>query len=109
VKNPILLSYQRDKSAKEFLELISGLSLEKFDHWAVSNSTIADLGSGSVVVVLGHSVRKFLDLPEMSLILPYTDMNGVMWRFLPYPSGRTQTYNDPIFRAAVRLMLQELT
>lgn len=65
-----------------------------------------------VTVVLGHQVRRFLKLPEVPWILPQSaewSIHSVPWRFLPHPSGRTQTYNDPVFRAAVRLLLQELT
>ena len=61
----------------------------------------------SVTIVLGHGVREHLSLPEVPWILPQRTKRWT-WRLLPYPSGRTQTYNDPVFRAATRLMLQEL-
>ena len=62
-----------------------------------------------VTVVLGHQVREFLELPKVPWIFPQRDeRRKFWWRLIPHPSGRTQTYNDPVFRAAVRLMLQEL-
>lgn len=61
-----------------------------------------------VTVVLGHQVREFLSLPKVPWILPQRADLGFSWRLLPHPSGRTQTYNDPIFRATVRVLLQEL-
>lgn len=63
-----------------------------------------------VTVILGNPVRYHLALPEAPWIIPqYDARRGFWWRLLPIPSVRIQTYNDPVFRAAVRLMLQELT
>lgn len=67
------------------------------------------LRRASVTLVLGHQVRRFLKLPEVPWIFPQEDISRRWhWRLLPHPSGRTQTYNDPVFRAAVRLLLQEI-
>lgn len=67
------------------------------------------MAEAPLTIVLGHQVRRFLKLPEVPWIFPQEDIGrGWVWRLLPHPSGRTQTYNDPVFRAAVRLMLQEV-
>lgn len=78
---------------------------------AVENrpSVLKAMEIAPVTIVLGHQVRKFLLLPEVPWILPQKDRRRrFWWRLIPHPSGRTQTYNDPVFRAAVRLMLQEV-
>lgn len=91
------------------MNLMDGREWDKDAAEAKFPEVLEAIRAAPVTVVLGHQVRKFLELPQAEWILPqYEEFRGFWWRFLPHPSGRTQTYNDPIFRAATRLLLQEL-
>jgi hypothetical protein len=67
---------------------------------------ISGMERGRVVVVLGEGPRRALDLPRQ-LIRPVSRL-GVVWRQIPHPSGRCRFYNDPVARAVVALLLEEL-
>ncbi len=97
----------------EFLRQLSGLTPEEWEK-AFIERTAEDIRSprktmkkAALTLILGHDVRDYMALPDAPWILPQSSANGP-WRFLPNPSGRTQIYNDPVFRAAVRLLLQEV-
>lgn len=96
-------------AAFDRMNLMDGVVWDERIAWEKSSLVAETMKAAPVTVVLGHQVRKFLDLPEVPWILPHIASEGYRWRLLPHPSGRTQTYNDPVFRAAVRLLLQELT
>jgi len=61
---------------------------------------------GITVVLLGERVRQAFQLPKM-LIHPI-EIDGVLYRQIPHPSGRCLFYNDPILRALVALLMRDL-
>lgn len=99
---------------KEWLAGFNRLNLLdaiEWDEWEAEQRRpfiLERLKEAPVTVVLGHQVREFLKLPKVEWVHPQRAAEGFHWRFLPHPSGRTQMYNDPVFRAAARLLLQEL-
>ena len=112
-KGHILILGLNSRTRFDFLRQISGLTPEAWEESFIER-TAEDVGSprdamqkAKLTLILGHDVRDYMALPEAPWILPQTSDNGP-WRFLPVPSGRTQIYNDPVFRAAVRLLLQEV-
>lgn len=69
---------------------------------------------GSIVVLLGDEVRlafsRVLSEPiEKRLPIHPQVIDGVAWRVLPHPSGRTLAYNDPVFRSLAGMLLSDLT
>lgn len=111
-KGKILLLSAQKGAPFEFLQKLSGVPDKDwgraYNPMALPNDEVTAVRSAApLTIVLGHEVRRFLELPEAPWILPQDHPSG-LWRFLPHPSVRTQMYNDPIFRAAVRLLLQEL-
>lgn len=62
---------------------------------------------GTTVLVLGEEVRAAFGLPRL-LIHPLT-RDGVTYRQIPHPSGRTRFYNDPDCRALIKELFRCLT
>lgn len=66
---------------------------------------------GSTVVVLGHDVRDAFSpclSQELKRVLLHPQIiDGVIWRFVPHPSGRTHAYNEPSMRALVGMLLAD--
>ena len=68
--------------------------------------------AGSTVVLLGNDVARAFS-PVLSkalqriLIHPQV-IDGITWRLVPHPSGRTQFYNDPVLRSVVGMLLSDL-
>lgn len=63
----------------------------------------------SEVVLLGHDVFEafspHLSKPlERTLIHPQV-IDGITWRWLPHPSGRSRHYNDPSMRALAGMLI----
>lgn len=61
---------------------------------------------GQTVVLLGGHVRQCFGLPKVLLHPVVRD--GITYRQVPHPSGRTRFYNDPTQRAMVAILLEEL-
>lgn len=62
--------------------------------------------AGATVVLLGEKVRRAFGLPR-ELVHPIV-RDGVTYRQVPHPSGRCLFYNDPVQRALVAVMLEDL-
>lgn len=62
--------------------------------------------SGRTVLLFGAQVREAFGLPER--LLHPTEIDGVRYRQLPHPSGRSLWYNDHTCRALVGMLLEEL-
>jgi hypothetical protein len=61
---------------------------------------------GRVVVLLGQDVRSSFGVPKL-LIHPQ-EVDGVVWRQLPHPSGMNLWYNDPTNVSMAGMLLAEL-
>ncbi len=68
--------------------------------------TVELRGTGRTVVLLGQDVRQAFCHPKQ-LIHPQ-DIDGVIWRQLPHPSGRNHWYNNPENVKLAELLLEEL-
>jgi hypothetical protein len=62
--------------------------------------------AGATIVLLGEKVRRAFGLPKQ-LVHPIV-RDGVIYRQIPHPSGRNHFYNDPVQRALVAVMLEDL-
>jgi hypothetical protein len=67
---------------------------------------------GSTVVLLGHDVMEAFSTVmserlERVLIHPQV-VDGITWRWLLHPSGRSTHYNDPAFRVLAGMLLADL-
>lgn len=88
--------------------------LPKGEYLQIRRTNIKDFGdrhefrrilrAGDVVVVLGDEARRYLDLPKR-LIHPVL-VEGVEYRQVPHPSGRTLFYNDPVCKRIVEVLLR---
>ena len=56
------------------------------------------------VIILGRTVQRAFGLKPVLLHPQVVD--GVEYRVIPHPSGRTLFYNDPVCRALVRSLLR---
>lgn len=61
---------------------------------------------GRTAIVLGLEVARAFRLPRL-LIHPQ-EIDGVVWRQVPHPSGRNHWYNNADNRAMVELLLEEM-
>lgn len=68
---------------------------------------LAQGGGPLTVVVLGQATWAALGLPDCELIHPVI-VDGIAWRRVPHPSGRSRWYNDPDNRLVVGMLLEEL-
>lgn len=80
--------------------------IDGFDRRNIKTHPDVEFEPGSTVVVLGEKVRKHLKLPKV-LIHPIV-RDGVTFRQVPHPSGRTLFYNDPVCRELVAMLLEDL-
>lgn len=70
-----------------------------------------DIPTGSTVILLGHDVlRAFVGSgrPLKPILIHPQVHDGVTWRWLPHPSGRSTKYNDPVFRMLVGMTLSNV-
>jgi len=104
-----------DVGRREYLEafdrtnLLSKLVWNKREAQDAAITFLKDVAPGlrgRTVVVFGAEVRKLLGLEE-KLIEPI-EMEGVVYRQLPHPSGRNYWYNVPECADLAAILLEEL-
>lgn len=82
-------------------------------HWLEAKRMIETFQEGDTVVTLGNEVcRAFsenLSSPIHRTPIHPQVIDGVTWRMLPHPSGRTLAYNDPVFRRLAGMLLVDLS
>lgn len=59
------------------------------------------------VLVLGQAAWAALGLPAGAPLVHPVTVDGITWRRVPHPSGRSRWYNDAGHRAVVGLLLEE--
>lgn len=67
---------------------------------------------GVTVMLLGTEVLEafspILEEPLFKTLIHPQVRNGVTWRLLPHPSGRSRFYNDPATKALVGMLLADV-
>lgn len=78
----------------------------------IAKRLVATFPKGSTVILLGHKVRLAFNLAlskkiKHILIHPQV-IDGLTWRWLPHPSGRSTQYNDPVMKMLAGLTLADV-
>lgn len=72
---------------------------------------LRSIPDGACAIVLGVDVAQafgtLLEEPLHKTLIHPQVRNGVTWRLLPHPSGRSTFYNDPITRTLVGMTLAD--
>ena len=113
----MIKEYARDMTVQDYLDgfdrknLVAGLGIY-LDTSVPAKVMLETLPKNATVVMLGTGVawafRKALQIREQFPLIHPRVADGITWRMIPHPSGRSTLYNDPTMRALVGMMLADL-
>ena len=111
----IKVSYDRQAYMDAFdrVNLFEGTSYSRAStrKHVVGQKFIRTLPQGAIVLLLGMEVRECLNtaLSRPLKKIPFHPqvIDGITWRCVPHPSGRSPVYNDPIMRLVVGITLAD--
>lgn len=92
-------------------ELHGGRTQRLFARMA-ANEMLLTFPDGATVILLGREVFSAFNSClgnqlQLTLIHPQV-ADGITWRWLPHPSGRSQIYNSPVMRTLAGLLLADV-
>lgn len=107
-----MLNVACDATPEEYTETFERMNLLNARVWNREEAAEAALGlwekwQGREVALLGDEVYYALGLPRVPKILPQ-EYNGVRFRRVPHPSGRSHWYNNMVNREMVGLLLEDM-
>jgi hypothetical protein len=78
----------------------------------IAKGMVSTFPRGSTVILLGADVLEcfatVLSAPLKKILIHPQVIDGITWRWLPHPSGRSTTYNDPVMRMLAGTLLADV-
>lgn len=85
------------------------LGMQRASARIAANEMLLTFPEGATVILLGKQVFTAFNAclgQKLQLMLIHPQVvDGITWRWLPHPSGRSTAYNDPVTRTLAGLLL----